>query len=128
MEEDIDMSLLDIYMQEFILYNEAIVDDGYGGYKTTWTEGIHFQGALKVNNSMESQLAQKQGVTAIYTLTTSRSLTLKYHNVIKRVTDGKVFRITSDGDDVKTPTSTILDMRQVSAEEWRLTSDATDSR
>ena len=120
------MSLLDVYMQEFVLYNESIVSDGYGGYKTSWTEGIHFNGALVVNQSMESRMAQKQGVTAIYTLTTSRNLVLKYHNVFRRVTDGKVFRVTSDGDDVKTPNSTALDMRQVTAEEWRLTSDATN--
>jgi hypothetical protein len=37
-----------------------------------------------------------------------------------RNSDGKIFRITSDGDDNHTPKSATLDMRQVSAEEWSL--------
>jgi hypothetical protein len=45
---------------------------------------------------------------------------LDFHDVIMRIADGKIFRITSDGDDNKTPKSATLDMRQVSAEEWSL--------
>ena len=44
-------------------------------------------------------------------------MTLEYHDVFRRVRDGKIFRVTSDGDDKFTPASTSLDMRQVTAEE-----------
>jgi hypothetical protein len=40
--------------------------------------------------------------------------------VFVRKRDGKIFRVTSDGDDKATPKSTVLDMRQVTAEEWSL--------
>ena len=69
-------------------------------------------------SSMQARAAEKQGVTSMYTVTTSKSVVLQYHDVIKRDRDGKVLRITSDGDDKYTPASAGLNMRQVSAEEF----------
>ena len=42
---------------------------------------------------------------------------LSYNDIFKRKSDGKIFRVTSDGDDKYTPDSAILNMRQVTAEE-----------
>ena len=61
-----------------------------------------------------------QGLTSLYTITTKKAVTLQYHDIVKRVSDGKVFRVTSDGDDQKTPASATLDMRNVTAEEFDL--------
>ncbi len=114
------MSLLLSAMEDCVIINKSIVNDGYGGYITTWTDGAGFKAAIVLNNSMEARIAEQQGVTALYTVTTSRVLNLQYHDVFRRTSDGKIFRVTSDGDDKKTPQSATLDMRQVSAEEWRL--------
>ena len=114
------MSLLDEAMEEFKIMNKSKVSDGYGGYVTTWTEGAGINAAAVLDQSVEALTAQAQGVTGIYTITTKKSLTLEYHDVIKRVSDGKIFRITSDGDDAKTPNSASINMRQVRAEEWSL--------
>ena len=114
------MSLLSEKMDDCKIINRQIVDDDIGGQKTIWTEGATVKCAIVLNNSIEAQIAQKQGTTAYYTVTTEKALNLQYHDVIKRLEDGKIFRITSDGDDNKTPESAGLDMRQVSAEEWRL--------
>lgn len=43
----------------------------------------------------------------------------------RRVSDGQTFRVTSKGENNATPRSAGLDMRQVSAEEYELTGDAT---
>lgn len=91
--------------------------DGYGGYHTTWVEGAEISVAIVYDSSMQARVAEKQGVTALYTLTTRKNVNLQYHEIIKRVEDGKLFRVTSDGDDQKTPASASLNMRQVSAEE-----------
>lgn len=115
------MSLLSEAMTDCMMYDKRTVADGYGGYTTEWVEGAEFQAAIVLNNSMEARVAEKQGVTALYTITTSKALNLQYHDVFKRIEDGKIFRVTSDGDDKKTPKSATLDMRQVSAEEWELT-------
>ena len=116
------MSLLDDAMETCVILNKVTEADGYGGYRTTWADGAEFKAAIVFDTSIEARVAEVQGVTSRYTITTSRALTLEYHDVFRRVRDGKVFRVTSDGDDKYTPASTSLDMRQVTAEEWSLTS------
>lgn len=115
------MSLIDDFMDKCIMLNKVTTADGYGGYITTWTDGAEFDAAITFNTSMEARTAEKAGVTSLYTVTTSKALTLEYHDVFRRVRDGKVFRVTSDGDDKFTPASSTLDMRQVEAEEWSVT-------
>ena len=114
------MSLLHDFMDTCTLLDKRTVTDGYGGYVTTWADGAEFQAAIVLDTSMQARTAEKAGVTALYTVTTRRALNLQYHDVFRRETDGKIFRVTSDGDDKKTPASAGLDMRQVSAEEWEL--------
>lgn len=114
------MSLIDEAKEDCVILNKMIADDGYGGYITEWSVGAKIKAAIALDTSTEARIAQKQGVTALYTITTSRSLNLQYHDVLKRLSDGKIFRITSDGDDVYTPDSASLDMRVVTAEEWSL--------
>lgn len=116
------MSLLDDFMDKCIILNKQTVADGYGGYITTWAEGAEFQAAITFDTSLEARTAEKSGVSSLYTVTTARTLTLEYHDVFKRLRDGKIFRVTSDGDDKFTPVSAGLDMRQVTAEEWELAS------
>jgi hypothetical protein len=114
-------SLLSDAMEPCIMLNKAVVDDGYGGERTTWTNGAMFDAAIVFDTSVEARIAQAQGVTNLYTVTTPRTKVLQYHDVFRRLSDGKVFRVTSDGDDKQTPQSAGLDMRQVTAEQFTLT-------
>lgn len=111
------MSLLDEFMTTCTLMDKRTIPDGYGGYKTIWTEGTSFNAAIILDNSIQAKVAESQGVTGIYTVTTQKALNLQYHDVFRRESDKKLFRVTSDGDDKATPASATLDMRQVSAEE-----------
>lgn len=114
------MSLLSEAMEKCILMDRTTSDDGYGGYISTWTEGAEFEAAIVLDTSVEAKIAEAQGVTGLYTITTKKAMNLQYHDVFKRSSDGKIFRVKSDGDDKKTPNSATLNMRQVSAEEWSL--------
>lgn len=114
------MSLLYDAMETFHYIDKSTQPDGYGGVSTVFVEGAEFKAAVTLDTSIEARVGEKQGVTALYTVTTRRAINLQYHDVIRRVSDGKVFRITSDGDDKKTPKGAGLDMRQTSAEEWTL--------
>ena len=114
------MSLLSEAMEDCVILNKQTTQDTYGGYITTWADGAEFKAAITFDTSLEARVADKQGVSSLYTVTTSRSLTLEYHDVFRRVSDGKIFRVTSDGDDKYTPRSAGLDMRQVTAEEWSI--------
>lgn len=117
------MSLLDDEMEKCTLIDKRRVPDGYGGAKVAWVDSIKFDAAIILDTSTEARIAEKQGVTNLYTVTTKKNINLQYHDVFRRDSDKKVFRVTSDGDDKKTPRSASLNMRQVSAEEWELTDE-----
>ena len=115
------VSLLSDAMEETCtMIHKTTVDDGYGGYETRWVNGASFNAAITFDSSIEARTAQAQGVTSLYTVTTERRLVLEYHDVFRRNSDGKIFRVTSDGDDKYTPKSAGINMRQVTAEEWKL--------
>ena len=117
------MSLLTEVMVKCTLLVQTNVDDDCGGYDSAYTPSVEFDAAISFDNSTEARKAEKDGVTNLYTVSTSRGMHLEYHDVFKRNSDGKIFRVTSDGDDAYTPASATLDMRIVSAEEWELPND-----
>ena len=114
------MSLLNQAYEDVVLMDKRREPDGEGGFLTEWVESVVFQAAITFDTSMQSRIAEKQGVSSRYTVTTSKSAKLEYHDVIKRLSDGKVFRITSDGDDKQTPKPASFQFLQVTAEEWWL--------
>ena len=114
------MSLLEEAMTPCNMLDKRTIADGYGGYDTEWYPGAEFKAAIVLDTSIEARVGEKQGVTALYTVTTTKALNLQYHDVFQRKSDGKIFRVTSDGDDKHTPASANLNMRQVTAEEWKL--------
>ncbi len=114
------MSLLNEQMETCTLIEIRRVKDGYGGYDEAYYDGIDFKAAIVLDSSLQAEIAKKEGVTGLYTITTDKALTLRFHDLLRRESDGKVFRVTSNGDDKKTPDSATLNMRQVRAEEWSL--------
>ncbi len=114
------MSLLDDYMTACVMLDKTSASDGEGGRVTQWVDGATFDAAIVLDNSTAARIAAKEGVTNLYTVTTSRVFPLAFHDVFRRESDGQVFRVTSNGDDKQTPATTPLDMCQASAEEWKL--------
>lgn len=114
------MSLVDAFKEPCIVMNKAKVPDGEGGFTTAWQEGAEFDAAIVKDTSIEARIAEKDGLTNTYTVTTSTSAALEFHDVFKRKSDGQVFRVTSNGDDKRTPSVASFEFEQVSAEEWSL--------
>ena len=117
------MSLLDAAMEPCIMIDKTTQPSPYGGFKPVWVDGAPFNAAITFDSSMPARVASTQGVPDLYTVTTRKTTVLQYHDVFRRVRDGKIFRVTSDGDDKATPESAALDMRVVSAEEFEVTDD-----
>lgn len=113
------MSLLQESMTRCVFLNKSKVPDGEGGYIITWADGAEFDAAITFDSSMESRAAEKQGVTSLYTITAPKGVILEYYDVFKRLSDGKVFRVTSDGDDKITPARASFQVFQVTAEEFQ---------
>lgn len=114
------MSLLTDAFETCTMLHKTTQDDGYGGEVAAWVDGATFQAAITFDSSMQARVAQSQGVKSLYTVTTKKNKVLEYHEVFRRESDGKIFRVTSDGDDKATPDSATLNMRQVTAEEWEV--------
>ena len=102
------------------MMDKTSVPDGIGGFTHSWVEGAAFQAAIVKDNTMEARIAEKEGVTEVYTVTVSKTLPLEFHDVFKRVTDGAIFRVTSNVTDSKTPSVASFQFGQVSAERWEL--------
>ena len=114
------MSLLENAYENFTVLNKVVVDDGYGGTEVVWTDGATIKGAIVFDSSTQMKAAQAAGVTSAYTLTVKKSVELDFHTVLRRESDKRLFRLTSNSDDKKTPATANLDMRQYSAEEWQI--------
>ena len=114
------MSLLNEAMTACILLDKKHAPDGEGGFTEIWVDSVSFDAAISFDTSMEARIGTKQGVTSRYTVTVQRGVRLEFHDVFRRLSDGKIFRVTSDGDDKVTPPSASFAFSQVTAEEWKL--------
>lgn len=114
------MSLLEEAMKDFVIMNKVSAPDGYGGVKTYYAEGATVRGALVWNNAPEMRIAEAMGSTNVYSFTVTKDINLDYHDVIKRVSDGSVFRITNNADEYQTPQNASLNMKQYTAESWSI--------
>ena len=114
------VSLVDNAMEKSYIMDKTTASDGRGGTITSYKEGAEISVAYSFDTSTQARIAEQAGTIDRYILTTSRAVHLQYHDVVKRVRDNKIFRVTSDGDDNYTPATSSLDIRQVEAEEWEI--------
>ena len=114
------MNLIEDFKTPCVMLEKKRVPDGEGGFITSWAEGAEFDAAVVFDSSLEARTAEQQGVSSLYTVTTAKNAKLEYHDAFKRLSDGKIFRVTSDGDDKQTPERATFQFAQVTAEEWSL--------
>lgn len=111
---------MDDFFTPCVMMDRVTMPDGYGGYKPTFADGAHVMIAIVLPKPQEIIAAQQKGVKVEYDVLTRKNINLQYHDVFKRLEDGKIFRVTSDGDDNKSPDRATIDLRKVTAEEWSL--------
>ena len=114
------MSLLSEQMESCTIIDKTTSADGYGGVITRWVDGASFNAAIVFDTSMQARVAEKQGVTAMYTVTTERSINLQYHDVFRRESDGSIFRVTSRTQDSTAHPASTVKIAKVTAERWEL--------
>lgn len=120
------MSLLDASSYDCVMLDRTTIPDGYGGIISTWVLGARFNAAIALDDSTQAQTALALGAKGVYTVATKRNVMLRYHDVFTRQSDNKIFRVVTDGEDKKTPSTAGLDMRVVKAEEWQLPEDTNE--
>lgn len=114
------MTLIDSFKERCQLMEKTRVPDGEGGWTTAWAAGAEFDAAIVLDTTMQARRAEAEGVTSVYTVTTDRSLPLDFHDVFRRLSDGRTFRVTSDSTDKHTPDVASFQFSQATAEEWSL--------
>ena len=108
--------------EEFVVVNILLTDDGYGGQAYRIVEGLHFNAVLILGNSIQTEIAQQQGVTGIYTLAYPKSLDIPARTVIRRIKGGKYLRtIELDGNPM--PDESSIEVKVTRAEDYTLPDD-----
>lgn len=110
---------------QFEFISESTVDDGVGGYKPTYIVGATFDAVLVLDDSIQAQRAEQDGVKGVYTLTTDKAVPLAWHTIFRRKGTNDVYRVTSK-DEHATPSTSPMNLREVKVEEYALTGAATD--
>lgn len=114
------MMLWESQLEKANIINKTNIPDGSGGMIPSYVEGMEIEAVFGWDTSEQARIAEKANAVPRYTITTRKNIILEYHDVIKRASDGQIFRITSDGKDNRSPDVSALNMRQVEAEKWVL--------
>ena len=121
------MKLMSLNMEPFSLMEPTSAPDGESGTVTTYTAGTPFQAAALIGQTAQSVVSNRGAQTAQmpdpkqqYAIYTSRAVSLPFHAIVKRLSDGQFFRITSDPTDSMTPKGALLDLRLYAAEKWKM--------
>lgn len=120
MEEGGILSLLDSMMEQCRILNHIREDDPYGSSVDYWSDGATFDATIIKNSSPEVMVAEKQGIAEIFTVVTRKGFQLDYHDVFRRLSDGQVFRVTSNVADSEAPEASTIKIAKVTAEKWVL--------
>ena len=110
--------LFEKFYTDLVMIDKKTVSDGLGGFETSFVEGASFKGSVVTKATTEQRQAESQIGQATYTVTVPSNVKLEYNNLFKRVEDGKIFRVTSDSSDVRTPNVATFSFNQVTAEEY----------
>ena len=113
------MTLIDTFKVPCTLVEKTRVSDGEGGWVTQWADSVKFEAAIVLDSSINARIAESQGVTGVYTVTTDRKVIMEFHDVFRRDSDSQIFRVTKVLD--PTPGVATFQFNQVQAEEWSLT-------
>lgn len=112
--------LIDAYKTDCVFMTKTKTSDGIGGFVNTWAEGASFKAAIVKDDTLDAIVAEQQGVTEVYSIVVDKGVSLDFHDVIKRKSDGAIFRITSNITDSETPSVASFQIGKVRAERWVL--------
>lgn len=116
------MTLLDSMTTQCKIMNHIREDDPYGSSTEVWSVGASFDATIVKDSTTEALIAEKQGIKEIFTVVTKKSFRLNYHDVFMRVSDGQIFRVTSNEEDSEAPSVSTVQIGKVTAEKWVLPS------
>ena len=79
-----------------------------------------FKAAIAKQSSPEQQIAEKEGISEAFMMVVEKGVALEYHDVIKRLSDGSIFRTTSRTKDSTAHPASTVKISTVTVERWEL--------
>ena len=114
------MKLYERMMDDCVMMDKVSTPDGIGGFTRSWTEGAPLKASIEKQSANQITVAEQDDYGVRYLVTTNRNTLLDFHDVIKRVEDGAIFRIVVPSADKKTPQVATFSFAQAEAERWEL--------
>lgn len=115
-EDVMDMSLLDDFKRPCVLMEKVRAPDGEGGFDWVWTEGAEFFNYQALDQSLQARIAEKQGVTSLYTALVDANFPIVFDDYYKDMQSGQVYRVTSKPEEKKAPESASFALKFFTAE------------
>ena len=107
-------------MEKCCILNHIREDDPYGSTVDYWSDGATFDATIVKNGSTEAMIAERQGISELFTIVIRKGFSLDYHDVFRRLSDGQIFRVTSNTKDSEAPEESTVKISKVTAEKWVL--------
>lgn len=104
------------FCEDACLVDKRTESDGMGGVIVSWSDGAPIKAGFVRNSSTEARIAYQNGIRELFSIIFSDLLELAPNDRVKRLSDGKVFRITSDARDMTTPKQSDMHFREADAE------------
>lgn len=117
------MRLIDGMMDECRILNHIREDDPYGSEVDRWEPGTRFKATIIKDTTTQAVIAEREGVKEIFTVVVNKGFALNFHDVFERLSDGQIFRVTSNVKDSEAPEASTVKIAKVTAEKWELTDD-----
>lgn len=114
------MNLLDDFARTCVIMEKKRIGDGAGGFITEWSEGAEFSNYQSIDSSMEARIADKQGVTSLYSSLVRYDFPIEYNDYFKDKTTGFTYRVTSNPDEKVAPKSSSFALKYFTAERKEL--------
>lgn len=104
------------FMGQCVRLEKTSTPDGQGGQTTSWEPSKPFEAAIVMDSATVSTVADKAEPFSTFTVTTQTPL--RFHEVIRRESDGLVVRVISDANE--TPGRASFAFVQYKAERWEV--------
>ena len=118
------MALIFDIMESCHIIDTVTTDDAFGGGRKGYRVGATINAAIIKNGTTEAVVAEKQGLTEIFTVVTNSGSLLDYHSIIRRDSDNEYFLITSREKDSEAPAQSTVQISKVNAERWKVPNGA----
>lgn len=113
--------LLEDFGSTCVLMEKKREPDGAGGWlPTAWVEGAEFTNYQALNTSMEARIAEKQGVTSVYSALVDKAVPIEYGDYFKDKKTGLTYRVTSNPAEKQAPKSASFALKYFTAERKEL--------